>query len=111
MTATYTGSTGGSTTANPPIHIAGAVTSVPNSPGVTGGRLWFYTSTNTAPDMYAASVITDGAALGLKQGDVVLGVYATAGSTAAHIYLAPVAAVVASSAATLSTNFISSTMA
>lgn len=112
MTITYNGSTAGSTSANPPVVIAQAMSgTIANAPGVKGAKLWFYTSTNAATDVATgqATSFTDATRLGMSEGDVVLGVYSTsAGSTVPFLYLGVVAGVSTSGAA-LSSSFISST--
>lgn len=112
MTITYNGTTAGATSANPPILMANPQSgSIANAPGVKGCKLWFYTSTNAATDVALgqATSFTDAKALGMTEGDVVLGVYSTsAGSTVPFLYLGVVAAVSTSGAA-LSSAFISST--
>jgi len=80
MTATYYGSTATSTAANPPLEVLSVIGGAIQYPGVLttaskGGKVWFYSSTNTPSDMAAAGVIADGAHLGMKSGDVLIGVF------------------------------------
>jgi hypothetical protein len=71
----YQGTTALSSVSNPPILIArglGGGFNVPTSAPI-GSGLWFYgtTGSNTT-DAFTASYFSDGQALGLKQGDVVI---------------------------------------
>ena len=87
----YSGSTAATTLANPPRKliegIAGMVgttglTTAPASPGGQGGALWFYSSTNATTDIVASNFFTDGKALGMRPGDMVIGVqFTSAGSS------------------------------
>ena len=109
MTVTYNGTTAASTVANAPVVISAGIGVVGNSPGLTGARLWFYTSTNTAADLSTPASFSDGAALGMKAGDVVLGITSSAGGSTPILFLAPVGLVTASSGASLSSNVLTST--
>ncbi len=108
MALTYNGSTAGATSANPPIlaHSFSWAGKIENSPGLTGARLWFYTSTNIPSDMTSSGSIADGYALGMRTGDVVLGVSATAGSSSPIVWLAAVG--LQSSGSDVSNNYKSS---
>lgn len=80
MTATYQGSTQVSTSQNPPLNLYSVIGGKVPFPGVLttaakGGKLWFYSSTNTPADMNAAGVITDGGNLGMTPGDILIGVF------------------------------------
>ena len=118
MTMTYNGATAGSTLANPPICV-GAMSwngSILNSPGLTGARAWFYTSTNVVADMTSSGAIADGYALGMRPGDVLFGVTASAGSSSPIFYAGVVGLVGTpstltgiSSGAALSSNVLTST--
>lgn len=87
----YSGSTAASSVANPPrrmidpIMSMGATTGftvTPNAPNGQGGGLWYYCSTNTTAEVVGANFFTDGKALGMRPGDVVIGVhFTTAGSS------------------------------
>lgn len=110
MTVTYNGSTAGSTSANPPVDLTSVIGGkIANSPGLVGGKIWFYTSTNVAADMTAPAAFGDGAALGMGVGDIVLGVTASAGSSSPIFYAGVVGLVGASSGASLSSNVVTST--
>lgn len=91
----YSGSTAGSTLANPPILLAGApmnrlivnAGSTLNGAAGTGAgaQLWMYTSTNSATEASSGTnsgaFFADGYALGMRNGDVVIMVGATAATT------------------------------
>ena len=114
MTATYYGTTAGSTLQNPPIVVAQAMMGViGNAPGMKGGRLWFYTSTNYSTDISNSGtpIILDAEALGMKSGDLLLGVASSSdGDPAPFCFIMPVVSV-STSGALFSTNVISSTHA
>ena len=80
MTATYYGSTAGTTLANPPAEVFSVIGGKLQYPGVLttsakGGKVFFYSSTNTPSDMNTAGTITDGAQLGMSPGDLLVGVF------------------------------------
>lgn len=90
----YFGSTASSSVANPPrqllsasINAAGASTGlVPQailaSPNGQGGSVWYYCSTNTTAEVVASNFFTDGKYLGMRPGDLVMGVgFATSGTS------------------------------
>ena len=93
MTMTYYSSTFSSTSSNPPIQIAGGLgmQSTAQETGTLGwlhgNKVWFYSSTNAPADLAGVNAITDGKALGMKPGDVILGVCASGGSTVGYAYL------------------------
>lgn len=84
----YNGSTAGSTLANPPMLVWGAMGgrvlnngSTINGTGAgSGAQIWFYSSTDSSTAPFAANYFTDAQRLGMRGGDVVLQVGAT-GST------------------------------
>ena len=97
--AGYIGSTWG-TSANPPVVMASVIggriqyaTTASTSPignlplQAMGGKLWFYTSTNLESDAAAAAFFNDGQALGMSNGDVLIGVYSTADTTSHRLYM------------------------
>lgn len=111
MTTTYSGTTAGATSANPPILISNPQAgTIANAPGSKGAKLWFYTSTNAATDVALnANTFTDGKVLGMAEGDVLIGVYSTsAGSTVQFMYMGVLTAVTTSGVG-MSSAFISST--
>lgn len=123
MSLTYNGTTAGSTKANPPVLLHGAVgghvmfansgstAGIANLPtGAAGAKIWFYSSTNDGiSEMVALNSIGDGYALGMSPGDILIGVKTTADSTAPFCY---VGVLVTSAGATgfgLSSSMLSST--
>ena len=76
-------------TANPPQLLI---------PSIGGGvAQWAYRSTNTSTEVIASGFFTNGHALGMKAGDIVLNINSTSGVP----YLTGVLSVVESSAATV----------
>ncbi len=87
MGLTYNGATAGTTLANPPVEIdsiiggkyvyacTAATTDQP------GGKLWMYSSTNDIVDLVGLNAVNDGLSLGIRPGDVLIAVSATALST------------------------------
>lgn len=96
----YSGTTAATTVANPPIQLTkglgGGVQS--GSTGGTGTGLWFYSSTNGTTEVHASNFFTDAYYLGMKAGDVVIGVSNTGSS--AHVWVGVLGAVTTSGAAT-----------
>ena len=82
MSLTYYGTTAASTSANPPIcilSVVGGKIQYPGdlSSGARGGRVWLYNSTNLAADLVVTAnvgAISDGRALGMSNGDILIGV-------------------------------------
>lgn len=111
MGLTYNGATAGSTLANPPVILDSVIGGqLPNSPGLLGAKVWFITSTNAATDFSGTlNAINDGIALGVKAGDVLIGVTATAGSTSPILYLGVFVSSAASTGVALSSNVLTST--
>lgn len=111
----YSGTTAGSTSANPPVELVGAVGGViaNAAPAPTGAKIWFYTSTSAFTDIVGSSAsayFTDGAALGMKAGDVVVGVCAAATAmSSAYAYVGVIGGVNASSGAWVSSGPVWST--
>lgn len=93
MTMTYFGSTAVSTAANPPVVLDSIVGGLVQNPGVLttsvrGGKVWFYSSTNLPTDVDDAGAFSDGGALGMKRGDVIICVMnGGAASTDAYVFL------------------------
>lgn len=90
----YSGSTASSSLANPPRQLLSAgFSGLPASTGFTpqaslgapngqGGSVWHYCSTNTTAEVVASNFFTDGKALGMRPGDLVMGVsFSTIGSS------------------------------
>ena len=104
MTMTYYSSTTSSTATNPPVHIAGGLgfQSTQQETGTLGwlhgNKVWFYSSTNAPADCAGVAAFTDGAALGMRAGDVMIGVTSSGGSTTAYAWLGVIVASAASTA-------------
>lgn len=87
----YSGSTAGTTLANPPrkvadgivtLHATTGLSTAPTAPGAQGGALWTYTSTNLTTDVTASNFFSDGKNLGMRPGDIVIGSqFSSAGSS------------------------------
>ena len=84
---TYYSSTFSSTSSNPPIEIFGGFgrQSTGQETGslgwLHGNKVWFYSSTNGSSECAVANFFTDAVQLGMRPGDIVLGVTASGGST------------------------------
>lgn len=84
----YNGSTAGSTLANPPILMVGAMggkvlnngSTIGGTGAGSGAQWWHYTSTDSSTAPFTANYFTDALRLGMKAGDLVFQVGAT-GST------------------------------
>lgn len=89
----YSGSTAASTLANPPVLLSSGMSRIALNNGSTingagggsGTQLWMYTSTNSATEASSGTnsgaFFADGYALGMRNGDVVIMVGATAATT------------------------------
>ena len=51
-----------------------------------GGRLWFYNSTHAATDVGSSDFISDGQALGMKAGDMILAGNISGNASAVHFH-------------------------
>lgn len=107
----YYGSTAASSLANPPRLMFGAMASLPETTGLStatanqhlqGGQLWFYSSTNLSTDILASNFFTDGKALGMRPGDVVIGNQFSSAGSSVQTFICSVTGV-STSGATLST--------
>jgi len=80
----YSGSTALSSVANPPVRMAVGIGSTKGSSLMVGNsrQWWSYNSTNLTTDLVAANFFTDGYTLGMRPGDIVMGVqYTSEGSS------------------------------
>jgi len=108
MTMTYYGTTAATTSQNPPLSLVSVMGgTIPYSgdlsSGAKGGRLWLYSSTNAASDLAVTAnvgAITDGRALGMKNGDVLIGVTNGTGGSALSSDATPFIGVLYSSIST-----------
>ena len=92
----YSGTTAATSLANPPRQILSAsmslvattgLTTAPAAPNGQGGSLWYYNSTNQSTDIVATNFFTDGKTLGMRPGDMVMGVqFTSAGSSVITFY-------------------------
>lgn len=110
----YSGTTAASSVSNPPNQIArvigGRLSASSSASAGGGGGLWLYNSTNLTTDMTVASFFTEAYYLGMKQGDIVMGVHASsAGSTTQVAYVGAVGAVTTAGAALSTGGTITST--
>lgn len=80
-------------TSSPPALLAQRV-------GAAGGNIWWYVSTDAPTVVRVSGYITNGDALGMKAGDIVLGVDSDASPIALQLYI--VTSVTAGGAADLS---------
>ncbi len=96
----YSGSTAASSVANPPIQLVKGVANTTNTGSTTlaGNGVWFYSSTNGSTECHATSFFTDAYYLGMKAGDVIIGVSNTGSSV--HTWVGVVGAVTTAGAAT-----------
>ena len=128
-TFTYNGSTATSTAANPPVLLHSAVgghvqyatsgftsatTGFPNLPsstlGPSGAKIWFYASTNIYSDIFGTlNAFGDGVALGMSNGDVILGVQTSAFSTSPVLWMSVLCSSLGSTGIGVSSNALSST--
>lgn len=123
--AGYVGSTAASTASNPPVVLksviggvlsncnTGSTTPVSNlAVGSMGGKLWMYSSTNNTTDVAGvAGFFNDGPQLGMKLGDVLIGIYSTANSTTPIAYMGVLVSSAGSTSFTLATLAMTSTNA
>ena len=79
----YNGTTAASSLQNPPLRIAGGVGGVNTISTATGGGrgVWLYNSSNGTTEMSSANFFVDAYYLGMKQGDLVIGVSNTGSSS------------------------------
>lgn len=118
----YSGTTAATSLANPPRNVLYAgmsvmsgttgLTSAPAAPGGQGGGLWYYSSTNLTTDLVAAGFFSDGKTLGMRPGDMVMGVQFTSAGSSVTTFYGAVTAITTAGAASLSTgSLITSTFA
>jgi len=116
----YSGSTAATSVANPPRMVLAAsmsmvvgttgLTTTPAAPGGQGGALWYYSSTNLTTDLTASGFFSDGKALGMRPGDLVMGVqFSSAGSTVTSFYGAIVSVSTAGAASFTTGSLMTST--
>ena len=99
----YSGTTAASSLANPPRCIAGpalygnqgtsGLTTAPGSGNTQGGNLWSYCSTNKTTDLIVAGFFSDGYALGMRPGDIVMAIQFTSAGSSVLLSVHPVTVV------------------
>lgn len=108
----YFGTTQASTIANPPrlligglaanvfvtgstmfLSTQGSTAPYANSPAAGGGQVWLYNSTNATTDMTASNFFSDAANIGMKAGDIVLGIQFTSAGSSGVLYAGGITAV------------------
>jgi hypothetical protein len=108
----YSGSTAGTTSANPPRQIVSGLANIPGTTGLStapsaaggqGGGLWYYVSTNATTDIVASGFFSDGKALGMRPGDLVMGVQFTSAGSSLISFFGPIVSISTAGAASLST--------
>lgn len=83
----YVGTTAASSLQNPPIQIARGLAGGILGSSLQGTGVWFYSSTDLSSVASTASYFTDGLYLGMRCGDMVLGVHQSSpGSTTCFAY-------------------------
>lgn len=118
----YSGTTAASSLANPPRSVLAAgfnalpastgLSSAPAAPNGQGGGLWYYSSTNLTTDLVAAGFFSDGKALGMRPGDMVMGCQFTSAGSSVTTFWGAVTSISTAGAASLSTgSLITSTFA
>jgi hypothetical protein len=114
----YSGSTAGTTLANPPRMLVAGLANTPQTTGLTtapaasggqGGGLWYYCSTNATTDVTASAFFTDGYYLGMRPGDMVDVVMFTSAGSSAVYGRGPIVGVSTSGASLSTGSFITST--
>ena len=118
----YSGTTAATSLANPPRNVLAAamsvmsgttgLTSAPSAPGGQGGGLWYYSSTNLTTDLVASGFFSDGKTLGMRPGDLVMGVQFTSAGSSVTTFYGAITSISTAGAASLSTgSLITSTFA
>lgn len=90
---TYSGATAASSLANPPMRIAGGMGGVSEQSTATGGGrgVWMYNSSHATSDLFSSNFFTDAFYLGMKAGDLIMGVSCTGSSV--YVWVGAVSAV------------------
>jgi hypothetical protein len=96
----YQGTTAASTASNPPRVLVPNLGGLPGSTQLStgvgggmspyrmqGGALWFYSSSDPHATVSTGNYFTDGQKLGMRVGDVVLGLYWTTQGSSVEIYM------------------------
>jgi len=108
----YSGTTAASSVSNPPRQLIQSIggsfgttglTTNPNAPGAQGGGLWFYASTNLTTDLVASGFFSDGEALGMRPGDLVMGVQFSSAGSSVTSFMGAITGITTAGAASMST--------
>ncbi len=91
----YSGTTAATSVSNPPVLLARGLGTAPYSTalstaipgGKQGAGLWFYSSTNDSTSTMAAGFFSDAKELGMRPGDVVMGVYYSSAASSGVTYM------------------------
>jgi len=115
----YSGSTASSSLANPPRRIAGGFATPPQSTGLTtaptaapggqGGNLWYYCSTNLTTDLTASGFFSDGWYLGMRPGDMVMGVQFSSAASSVQTFWGAIASASTAGASLSTGSLVTST--
>lgn len=106
----YSGTSAGTTSANPPrlvmpiIGILPATTGLSTAPNSNsqGGQVWSYVSTNLTTDLTASNFFSDGQDIGMRPGDIVIGAQFSSAGSSVQSFIGVITGV-SSSGASLST--------
>ena len=114
----YYGTTASSSLVNPPRLLIPYVGLLPSATGLSttqneqrqqGGNVWYYGSTNKTTDIFVSNFFTDGKDLGMKPGDIVMGVQYTSAGSSVIMFAGPVTGVSTSGATLAAGSKITST--
>lgn len=114
----YSGSTAGTTLANPPRQLIAGVASIPQTTSLTtapaaaggqGGGLWYYVSTNATTDLTASNFFSDGYYLGMRPGDVVMGAQFSSAASSLVTFIGAITSVSTAGASLSTGTLITST--
>lgn len=116
----YSGSTAASTVANPPRLLIPRLGGLPNSTELStavgtnpyreqGGALWYYSSSDPPATVTASGYFTDARELGMRPGDIVMGIGWTTLGSSVHMFIAPVFAVSTNGAEISTAGYVSTT--
>jgi len=115
----YYSSTEASSVSNPPVLLVGGIGTSPYSTalstaipgGKQGARVWFYSSTNGTTQTQDAGFFSDAKELGMRPGDLLMGVYYSSAASSVVTYFGAISGVSTSGAALSTGGTVSSTFA
>lgn len=124
----YFGTTAASSVSNPPrqliapfannaavagstafLSTQGSTAAYANAPGGAGGALWYYASTNATTDLTSANFFSDAFYIGMRPGDLVMGVQFTSAGSSVTTFQGGLGAVSTAGAALSTGSLITST--